>query len=341
MSTLVLPAGVFLISVILTGLLRELALRIRILDVPVGRSAHSTPTPVGGGAAIVLLCLAFSIYFYVVETLPHSIFMALLAAFAVAFLGLIDDLRNIHAKWRVPLHITAAIWSVAWLGDVAPIDFGLVSINSQWILQPLSVVALVWLLNLYNFMDGIDGIAGSELVCVNLVSLFFVINSSDNSAALTVSVLGAASAGFLVWNWDPAKIFMGDVGSGFGGFMLGLLALITMQQGTMTLWSWLILLGVFVVDATITLLRRFLAGERWYDGHTSHAYQHAARHFNSHAKVTITVVLINLCWLTPWSIASVVFPKLGFFLSLLALGPLVMLALKFNAGKPDRLAVTE
>lgn len=341
MSTLMLPAGVFLASVILTGLLRGLALRIRILDVPVERSAHSAPTPVGGGAAIVFLSAASSIYFYIVGTLSHSIFMALTGAFAVAVLGLLDDLRNIHAKWRVPLHISAAIWSVLWLGDVAPIDFGLASISSQWILRPLAVIALVWLLNLYNFMDGIDGIAGSELVCVNLVSLFFVINSNDPSASLTVIVLGAASAGFLMWNWAPAKIFMGDVGSGFSGFMLGLLALITMQQGTMTVWSWLILLGVFVVDATITLLRRFLAGERWYDGHTSHAYQHAARHYKSHGKVTITVVLLNICWLTPWSVASVVFPKLGFFLSLLALGPLVMLALKFDAGKPGQLAIAD
>jgi Fuc2NAc and GlcNAc transferase len=341
MSSLVLPAGVFVISVILTGLLRALALRIRILDVPVDRSAHSAPTPVGGGAAIVLLSAASALYFYADGTLPHSIFMALLGAYVVAFLGFIDDLRSIHAKWRVPLHIAAAIWSVAWLGDVAPIDFGLVSINSQWILQPLAVVALVWLLNLYNFMDGIDGIAGSELVCVNLVSLFFVINSTDYSVTLIIMVLGAASAGFLAWNWEPARIFMGDVGSGFSGFMLGLLALITMQQGSMTVWSWLILLGVFVVDATITLLRRFLVGERWYDGHTSHAYQHAARHYKSHGKVTMTVVLINICWLTPWSVASVVFPKLGFFLSLLALGPLVMLALKFDAGKSGQFAMTD
>ncbi|HBQ00768.1 MAG TPA: glycosyl transferase family 4, partial [Gammaproteobacteria bacterium] len=141
--------------------------------------------------------------------------------------------------------------------------------------------------------------------------------------------------------WEPARIFMGDVGSGFSGFMLGLLALITMQQGSMTVWSWLILLGVFVVDATITLLRRLLVGERWYVGHTSHAYQHAARHYKSHGKVTMTVVLINICWLTPWTVASVVFPKLGFFLSLLALGPLVMLALKFDAGKSGQFAMTD
>ena len=341
MSTLVLPAGVFVISVILTGLLRALALRLRILDVPVERSAHSAPTPVGGGAAIVLLNVAYALYFYADGTLPHSIFMALLGAFAVAFLGFIDDLRSIHARWRVPLHFAVAIWSVAWLGDVAPIDLGLVSIDSQWILQPLAVVALVWLLNLYNFMDGIDGIAGSELVCISLVSLFFVINTSDDSVTLIMVVLSAASAGFLVWNWEPASIFMGDVGSGFSGFILGLLALITMQQGSMTVWSWLILLGVFVVDATITLLRRFLAKERWYDGHASHAYQHAARRYGSHGKVTIAVVLINICWLTPWSVASVFYPKLGFFLSLFALGPLVMLALKFDAGKSGQFDITE
>ena len=338
MPGLALPAAVFLISAILTGLLRWLALRNRVLDIPVERSAHTIPTPVGGGLAIVLLSAGFSVYFFSIELLPQHVFMALLGAFAVAAIGLLDDVREIHAKWRVPLHVAAASWSVAWLGDVAPISFGVFSLESQWVLRPLAVIALVWLLNLYNFMDGIDGIAASELISVNLVALLFVINAADGSAAVMTAVLGAAGAGFLVWNWEPAKIFMGDVGSGFCGFMLGLLALITMQQGTMTVWTWLILLGVFTVDATTTLSRRFLQGERWYDGHTSHAYQHAARQYKSHSKVTITILLINVCWLTPWSIASVVFPKLGFFLSLGALAPLLVLALKFGAGKPGVIA---
>lgn len=125
---------------------------------------------------------------------------------------------------------------------------------------------------------------------------------------------------------------MGDVGSGFCGFALGLLAIISMQSGLMTVWTWVILLGVFVTDSTFTLLRRLWRGERWYEGHASHAYQNAARLYKSHAKVTITILMINCLWLAPLAWVSVTKPELGFFLSLIALAPLVAVAYRLQAG---------
>lgn len=322
----------FLAAALLTGVIRRLALKRQVLDVPVARSAHSVPTPVGGGLSIVLLFALLSSYFYSQDLISDSLYLGLGGAIVVAAVGLFDDLYQLHVLWRMPLHFSAALWSVWWLGDIPAIDVAGFLVAQQWVLSLLAVLALVWLLNLYNFMDGIDGIAATELLFVNMVSLMFVINTDSVEIALLSLVLISGAAGFLVWNWPPARIFMGDVGSGFCGFALGLLAIISMQSGLMTVWTWVILLGVFVTDSTFTLLRRLWRGERWYEGHASHAYQHAARLYKSHAKVTITILMINCLWLAPLAWVSVARPELGFFLSLIALVPLVVVAYRLQAG---------
>lgn len=327
---------VFVIALLGTWALRQYALQKQLLDLPVARSAHDTPIPVGGGLIIVVLFFLLSSFFYFQQLLEPAIYFALLGAVIIALVGLLDDIYQLHVLWRVPLHFAAAIWSITWLGELAPIGVANILITQQWLLKILAVFALVWLLNLYNFMDGIDGIAASELLFVNLVSLLFVINGELDAARLLNLTLIASAAGFLVWNWPPAKIFMGDVGSGFCGFCLGLLAVMTMQSGLMTVWTWLILLGVFITDSTLTLLRRMLQGERWYEGHSSHAYQHAARRYKSHAKVTITMLVINCLWLAPLAYISVLRQELGIFLSLLALTPLVFTAYRLGAGKADK-----
>lgn len=323
---------VFLAAALLTGAIRRLALRRQLLDVPVARSAHSIPTPVGGGLSIVLLFVLLSTFFYSQDLFGASLYLGLIGAIVVAAVGLFDDLYQLHVLWRMPLHFTAALWSVWWLGDIPAIDVAGFMVDQQWLIRLLAVVALVWLLNLYNFMDGIDGLAATELLFVNLVSLLLVINTDALEIALLSLVLISGAAGFLLWNWPPARIFMGDVGSGFCGFVLGLLAIISMQSGLMTVWTWVILLGVFITDSTFTLLRRLWRGDRWYEGHASHGYQHAARLYKSHAKVTITILLINCLWLAPLAWTSVTRPELGFFLSLIALTPLVVVAYRLQAG---------
>jgi len=199
------------------------------------------------------------------------------------------------------------------------------------LLNVIAVFALVWLLNLFNFMDGIDGIAATELIAVNLLSILIVINT-DELITLLSAGLAAAAGGFLLWNWSPAKIFMGDVGSSFIGFSLGVMALLSMHHGSMTVWTWVLLVGVFIVDATLTLFNRFRRKQRWLEGHASHAYQNAARHYKSHAKVTITVLLINLFWLGPLAWLSMQYPEMGLVIAILGLLPLVLLARRFGAG---------
>ena len=335
MSIYFLCGGLLLASFLFTGLIKTLAHRAQMIDVPVLRSAHSFPTPVGGGAGIALLFLLVASHYYRVGVIPFAEFMAIVATAFIAALGLIDDIKPLDIRWRVPPQFLAAIWVIGWLGNVPAISFGSWQLETVWILNLLAVLGLVWLLNLFNFMDGIDGIAGSELVCVNLMVLFLVISSEDEVVTLLSATLASVGAGFLLWNWSPAKIFMGDVGSAFIGFSLGVLALLTMHHQSMTIWSWLLLLGVFVADSGVTLIRRFMRRDKWYEGHACHAYQNAARHYRSHSKVTITVILINSLWLAPLAWVAVRLPELGVVLCVLGIVPLVVLAIRLDAGIPE------
>jgi len=331
MSLLLLISLLFIGSALLTGLFRSVAQRARLNDVPVSRSAHSAPVPVGGGLSIVVLLLLVAGYGYSVEIIRINELAALMAGLVIACIGMVDDVKQLDIRWRIPAQFLASIYVVYCLGDVPAIDFGLFVFPESLLLNVIAVFALVWLLNLFNFMDGIDGIAATELIAVNLISIVIVINT-DELITLLSAGLAAAAGGFLLWNWSPAKIFMGDVGSSFIGFSLGVMALLSMHHGSMTVWTWVLLVGVFIVDATLTLFNRFRRKQRWVEAHASHAYQNAARHYKSHAKVTITVLMINLFWLGPLAWLSMQYPEMGLVIAIVGLLPLVLLARRFGAG---------
>ena len=334
MSLLLLCSLLFLGSAILTGLFRLVAQRVRLVAVPVSRSAHLSPIPVGGGVSIVALILLVIAYCYWTAQIPANEFAALMAGFVIACIGIVDDIKQLDVRWRIPAQFLASIYVVYCLGDVPAIDFGFFNFPESMLLNVLAVFALVWLLNLFNFMDGIDGIAATELIAVNVVSLLIVINS-DAVVTLLSASLAAAAGGFLFWNWAPAKIFMGDVGSSFIGFTLGVMALLSLQHGSMTVWTWVLLLGVFIVDATLTLFVRVRRRQRWYEGHASHAYQNAARHYKSHSKVTLSILLINLFWLGPLAWLSMQYLKMGLVITVIGLIPLLVLARRFDAGSEN------
>ncbi|WP_431483854.1 MraY family glycosyltransferase [Pseudomonas solani] len=327
-----LPA-VMVLALGMTGLMRRYALARRIMDVPNARSSHSVPTPRGGGLAIVLSFLAALPMLTLVLDLPWGATFALLGAgTSVALVGFLDDHGHIAARWRLLLHFGAAIWALFWLGGLPPVQLFGVSLALGWIGHVLAAFYLVWVLNLYNFMDGIDGIAGVEVitVCLGGALLYWLKGHAD--LAIFPLLLAAASAGFLYWNFPPAKIFMGDAGSGFLGITLGVLSLQAAAFDANWFWAWLILLGVFIVDATYTLLRRLLRGDKVYEAHRSHAYQFASRHFGRHLPVTLGVATINLVWLLPLALWVGVGGLDGLIGLLLAYAPLLGLAVKFRAG---------
>ncbi len=326
------------ISWALTVLLRRYALAKNLLDVPNNRSSHSIPTPRGGGLSIVVTFLVGLSYLWLISLVGNAVFIGLGGAgIVVAVIGFIDDHGHIAAYWRLLGHFSIASWLVFWLGGLPQIILFGLSVDLGWSGHVLAVVALVWLLNLYNFMDGIDGIAGIEALSLTLVAALLFLFVFDKQEMAVLNLLMFASVlGFFVWNFPPAKIFMGDVGSGFLGLMLGALALYSSHAETVMLWVWLILLGVFIVDSTYTLCHRLLRGDRIYEAHCSHAYQYAARKYGSHLRVTLTVLVINLCWLTPWAVAVSLDMVDGASGLMMAYVPLVWLAWYFKAGKMEK-----
>lgn len=317
-----------------TGVLRWYAIAHSVLDVPNARSSHVTPTPRGGGVAIVVAFLAAVALLAATRVIDERTFRAIAGAGAtIAVVGFIDDHRPLAARWRLLAHFAAASWAIVTLGGLPPIalvhgrlDLGLVG-------DVLAAIALVWLLNLYNFMDGIDGIAGVEAVtCCLGAMLLASTQPATRSEWVVPAVLAAAVLGFLAWNFPPAKIFMGDAGSGFLGLILGILAIRAAHISPVWLWSWLILLGVFVVDATLTLFRRIARREKVYQAHRSHAYQHAAIRAGSHWPVTVVVAAINLLWLLPIALAVGVGWLPGVAGLALAYAPLIAVAHRFGAG---------
>lgn len=322
-----------------TGWLRRYALARNLLDVPNARSSHELPTPRGGGVAIVLVVLAGLPLLWWQGGVGGAVLAAFVGAGGlVALVGWLDDQGHVAARWRLLVHFAAAIWGLAWLGGLPPLGLAGQAVDLVWLGHGLAVLYLVWLLNLYNFMDGIDGIAGIEAVtvCGGGVLLGWLFFDADWSAYPSLGqpalLLAAATAGFLVWNFPRARIFMGDAGSGFVGLLLGLLSLQAGWLAPELLWGWLILLGVFVVDATLTLLRRLLRRQKVYEAHRSHAYQHAARRHGSHIPVSLAVAAINLLWLLPLAILVVLGHLGGLAGILLAWAPLVILALYYQAG---------
>ena len=320
-------------SIFFIVLLRRYALQRNVLDIPNSRSSHSVPTPRGGGLAIVVGFLISLGLMRSFDLIDNAFFLAsFLAGLTVAALGFLDDHGHIPARWRLLGHFLAAVWALYWIGGLPSVTIFGLQVNLGWVGAALAVLYAVWMLNLYNFMDGIDGLASAEAIC------------ACSSAALIYWLLGyeellwppiflaLATAGFFYWNFPKARIFMGDAGSGFLGITLAIISLKAVSFSSTLLWVWLILLGVFIVDATFTLLRRLVRGEKVYEAHRSHAYQYASRTFNAHIPVTLCVILINLVWLAPiaWLVA---FDRVdGAVGMLIAYVPLVTLALKFKAG---------
>ncbi|MBC7732720.1 MAG: glycosyltransferase family 4 protein, partial [Bacteriovorax sp.] len=254
----------------------------------------------------------------------------------VATLGFMDDRSSLPARWRFLGHAAAAAWVLWWMGRVPQMPvFGML-VDLSYAGPVLCGLYLVWMINLFNFMDGIDGIASVEAITTTLggALLWWLVGSGTG---WVVAVLFAGCVGgFLVWNFPPAKIFMGDAGSGFLGLMVALLSLWCGQATPALFWAWFILIGCFMVDATTTLVRRVRRGERFHEAHRSHAYQYASRRAGRHLPVTLACGAINVLWLLPLAAAVALGRLDGVLGVVIAYTPLVWIAFTYKAG--DRAA---
>ena len=294
------------------------------LDRPNNRSSHATPTPTSGGLPLVIVFSIAVLVAFSGEPPGFNHHVVLVAGAFVALLGLADDILSLGIWSRIGVQLLVVITALALFG-IPPLPVYTLNLQPSPAGYLFAVLLFVWFINLFNFMDGIDGIAGMETLFICAAVFVLTMGSGHAGFDQFNLLLMAATCGFLVLNLAPARLFMGDVGSNYLGFLLGVLALASTTMGDTTLWTWLILAGVFLVDATLTLLTRALNGETWYHAHRSHAYQRAAMQLGSHGKTVTGVCLINCGWLFPLAWLSQRFPQHGAILTLIAWLPLVFL----------------
>jgi len=336
MSMLLWLVIVLVMACGLTYALRRYALARSLMDVPNARSSHTVPTPRGGGVAIVLVFLAAITLLTLNGTQDSRSWLALFGSGAlVAVVGFLDDHNHIAARWRLLGHFGAGGWALLWLGGMPGVLGAVDGLAPLW--WAFGLLYLVWMLNLYNFMDGIDGIASVEAICVCAGACVIYAVGGHPQLMWLPALLAAAVAGFLLWNWPPAKIFMGDAGSGFLGLVLAILSVQAAWVEPNYFWAWVILLGVFVVDATFTLLRRLLRGDKVYQAHRSHAYQYASRVYGRHLPITVATALITLGWLLPIALCVTVFGLNSVLGTVIAYIPLLWLAFRYHAGELERI----
>ena len=288
-----------------TGTVLRLLRRRAILDHPNERSSHSVATPRGGGIAVVgVAALAWAAL--AVPAGDGQPLFVLALALALAGLSWFDDLKGLPVALRFGAHVVVVGLGLATLPEDARVLQGLLPF---WLDRAFALLAWVWFLNLFNFMDGIDGISGTETVSIGAgLALVAMVAGGAAAPALLAAALAGAALGFLWWNWHPARVFLGDVGSVPMGFLLGWLLLQTAAAGS---WAAALLLPLYyLADATVTLVRRAARGERIWQPHRSHFYQQAARHLGSHAAVVVRLIVLN-AGLVALAVAATAVPALA------------------------------
>ena len=272
--------------------------------------------------AASFICCFIAMYY--LKYIPADFLIILLPpVIVISVIGFWDDHGHIPAYYRLLTHIVAVTWLVTMAGEGMHIYTPFGTVTGGVITAGFVGFFLVWFINLYNFMDGIDAIAASEAMFIALGSAVIVYLASGSGAVISsYLLLAAVSAGFLVWNWPPAKIFMGDIGSGFIGIVLSVLAYLVINMHGEVGWAMLILPAVFVTDASVTLFRRMLRGESWYKPHRSHAYQRASL-THGHKAVVTSVIFINIAWVFPAAYLAYLLPDWGVLMAIIAYTPLV------------------
>ncbi len=302
--------GTALAALVCCGVYRQLALRWQLFDVPNARSSHTEPTPSGGGIGIYLAMLVGAIAMGWADTSRYLMIVA--GVLVVA--GALDDRYGLSIGLRLPLYALVcalSIWLLWW-----PLPL--------WLFIGATLYAL-WILNLFNFMDGIDGIAASEaLFATAAAGVLALYNGADWHYAQFCLLLAAACAGFLYWNWSPARLFMGDAGSITIGFLLAMLSLLGQASGALPLLCWLILLAVFIADATVTLLWRGVTDQAVTQAHCMHLHQRLARHWSSHSRVVLLMQAYNLLWLLPLALLALLWPAAAWAALVAAYAPLLL-----------------
>jgi Fuc2NAc and GlcNAc transferase len=327
MQLFTLFLSVLLISWISTLCWLHIARRFLWLDRPNQRSSHEMPVPTSGGIGFVIAFATLTFVLFSLQIIVLNELLLFCSGILLAITGFIDDLKSLSIEKRLIVQFTVSLF-IAFMVEAAPVF----DILGAWQIsgiasRTLLMFGFLWLINLYNFMDGIDALAAVEALFYSLAIALLALSGGGTQVSIIALGLAIALCGFLYFNLPPAKIFMGDLGSNYLGLVLGVLGIFGITSGTITVWTILVLLGVFIVDSTTTLIARIKGGAVWYHGHKSHAYQRAARTLGSHGKVVAIVCAINAVWLLPIAWMTTQYREIGLFLTALAWLPIALLCL--------------
>lgn len=283
---IILYPALALIAFVLTYFIREVALKRKVIDIPNERSSHNTPTPRGGGLAIVICWFLGLMVLRLTNNINPNLFFALLTGLLLAIIGVLDDIYSLSPKLRLVFQFLSAVGAVYFLGGLNIFAAQESSSLLNVAIGLLAICSIIWFINLFNFLDGIDAYASLEAIFFGLAIL--IITGFNVSILLIVATLG-----FLFWNWPKAKIFMGDVGSTQLGFVLIVIGIYLHNNGVLNCTFWLCLTSLFWFDASITLFRRFLNKEQLSVAHRKHAYQRIVRSGYSHLRTSLSALLVN------------------------------------------------
>jgi UDP-N-acetylmuramyl pentapeptide phosphotransferase/UDP-N-acetylglucosamine-1-phosphate transferase len=287
----------FIISLSFTYFIKEYAIKKSLVVEVNERSSHTVPTPHGGGIAFAITWFIGLVYLYFMGEIESNLFYALLTGFIISIVSFFDDIYELSPKLRLIVQGVVSIIGIFFIGGFASLDFGLFSIDNQIFTNIFAFLLIVWFINLTNFIDGINGYVGSEFVFLSVAGFLFF-------GGAHFIVLGVAVLGFLFWNFNKAKIFMGDVGSTLLGYNIAIFTLYYTNSESSNFWIWITLFAVFWFDATITLIRRKLNGEKLSQAHKKHAYQRLTQSGWSHYKVTnysigLNILILGLVYFIP------------------------------------------
>ena len=297
--SIVFIAGTSIVSIVLSwwlvGRLKNYLLQQNIVDTPNERTLHEGTIPRGGGLVIVLFLILAGSLSIMLFPLKKVVMILLISVFAWSLLSWMDDKMDLSSITRFCNQIVIALFIVFALSPISEVVItGSITVQFGKVAYLLTVLWIVWMANLYNFMDGMDGLAASQAIIAGITLSIWFYQAEAVAISLMCIVLSASAYGFLLWNWSPAKIFLGDVGSITLGGLFASLAIVGVNYFDMSFASFVILFSVFIFDATITLIRRALNKEKLWQAHRSHFYQRAAQSGFEHQHIVMIMILLMI-----------------------------------------------
>jgi len=320
---------VYVLSLFGTIYYRKFAINNNILADLNFRTLHDKPTPKGGGVVFSMVFVFFVFFLYFINLVEFELMLVFgIGAGLATTVGYIDDLKSIGSIKKLILQFLLVVL-ILYVFNGGPLS--MIERLSGWPGWTISAFLLLWLINVYNFIDGIDGLAisGAILILITLLLTFYITNHISNLVPLFL-VLFTSCLGFLFFNWPKASIFMGDSGSIFLGYCFGAFIVYSLMNNEISFLTWLVVFGYYLGDTTTTTLIRMMLLKKWYNPHRSHAYQNIARTLDNHAIVSFGVMVYHILWLLPLAIWTVLKPNFGLIAVVLAFLPSIIWSIKFG-----------